>query len=939
MKLIHLKTSLVVFILGIASTLHAQLDKELPFDPAITVGQFENGLTYFIRENAEPKNRANFQLVVKAGALLEKDDEQGIAHFLEHLGFNGTKNFEKQELIDYLQSIGMRFGAHLNAHTSFDETVYKLEIPMDKEEILSNTFQILEDWAHQMILDPEEIEKERGVILEERRLRLGAGMRMREIQFPILFKDSQYAERNIIGHPETISSITREQFQNFYSNYYRPDLMAVVAVGDFDKEKIEALIRKHFEHLKNPENAPPVPEFPVPDHDETLFSIATDPELSNTSVQIVYKRDRNDMVTEGDYRNQLKQSLYNTMLNNRLRERTLEKEPPFLGARIAKSRMIGSLDSISMSAGVEEGQYAEGLKALLVENRRAMEAGFTQPELQRAKANMMRRMQTALREKDQRRSSSHVGEIIRYFTSQSPIPGIEIEMQLTRKYLRSISLDEVNRVADDWFTNENRVILFTSPEKEGLAVPTEAEILAVLQEGEALPYEPYEEADLSAPLVDQTPNKGSIVEERYHDSVDVTEWTLSNGIKVFLKPTDFKSDQVMLSAFSPGGHSLVNDEFIVPAQNAGRVISSSGMGKYSAQDLSKKMAGKKAAVRPSISSLYENLSGSGSPDDLDTLFQKVYLRFTGPRMDEDIFGATLVQMRNYAKNRLNDPGQVFQDAIDEKLYGDHPRNTPFDDEYIDAMDLQKSFEIYKDRFADASDFTFVMVGAFDVAKVRPLAEQWLASLPDLDREETWRDTRFDRIRGKNEVVVRKGLEPKSSVQMAYYGPAEWSYHEGYLMASLMQVVNIPMREALREDKGGVYGVGVSGRLTREPRGKFVSSIRYGCDPDMVDELIRAAKDVIQKIKTEGPDPEHLAAVKEQQLRSNERNLRQNNFWMSSLSTYIRNDIEFDAVHQRDARTEALTADMIREAAIKYFDDTNYFEAKLFPEAEPNTAAN
>lgn len=921
------------------STLSGQLDQELPFDSDIKVGSFENGLTYFILENAEPKNRANLQLVVKVGALMEEDDEQGIAHFLEHMGFNGTKNFEKQALVDYLESIGMRFGADLNASTSFDQTIYKLEIPMDDEEILSKAFQILEDWAHQMTLDSEEIEKERGVILEERRLRLGALTRIRDIQFPILFKDSQYAVRNIIGHPETIQSITREQFQEFYTNYYRPDLMAVVAVGDFETEKIEGLIRKHFEHLKNPENAPQIPDFPVPDHSETYFSIASDPELSGTGIQIVYKRDRADLKTEGDHRDQLKQSLYNTMLNNRLRERTQEKEPPFLGAQIAKTRMIGTMDSVGMYAGVEEGQFAEGLKALLVENRRAMEEGFTQAELQRAKANMMRRMQTALREKDQRRSSSHVREIVQYFTRESPIPGIEAEMELTTKHLQTISLQEVNRVADDWFTNENRVILFTCPEKEGLHVPSESEILAVLNEGESIPFETYQEADLSAPLVENAPEKGIISEEVYHESVDVTEWTLSNGIRVFLKPTDFKKDQVMVSAYSPGGHSLVDDAFYVPAENASSVISSSGLGNYSSQELRKKKAGIRAQAQPSISSLYENIGGSASPDDLETLFQLIYLRFTEPRTDPEVFGATLVQMRNFAKNRLNNPSQVFQDAVRKKLYGDHPRNLIFDEAYINAMDLEKSFEVYQERFADASDFTFIFVGAFDIAKIRPLAEQWLASLPDLGRKENWKDTEFDRIEGKNEVIVRKGLEPKSSVQMEYYGSAEWSYHDEFVYNSMIQVLNIPMREALREDKGGVYGVRVSGGLSKEPKGRFTSSIRYGCDPDMVDELISEAKAVVHKLQTEGPDPEDLASIKEQQYRAYERSLRENGFWMSALNTYIRNDIEFDAVHKRVARTDALTADMIQAAAIKYFDDTNYFEAKLFPEETEDSNTN
>ena len=918
-------------VLQLPLILGAQPDKALPFDSDVTLGQLENGLTYYIRQNEEPKNRAAFRLVVNAGSILEKEGTQGLAHFLEHLAFNGTKNFEKQELVQFLEGIGMRFGPDLNAYTSFDETVYMLEIPMDDEAILHKTFQILEDWAHQISFDPEEIEKERGVVLEEWRLRLGARNRIQDKQIPILFHDSHYADRLPIGEPEIIQTIDQAAFLEFYRNYYRPDLMAVIAVGDFDIQKIEGLIRRHFAHLKNPENAPPRTEYPIPAHSDTLFSIETDPELSTTSLTINYKLEKEPFATEADYRSHLANSLYSSMLNARLRERTQEKDPPYLNASTRKRNMIRPIEMVMQSVAVEEGQYARGLKALLIETRRALKAGFTQAELQRAKANLLRGVQRAYRERDQRRSSSHAGELASHFLNQEPVPGIEHELELTKKYLPTLSLAEVSSIGDDWITKENRVILYTAPEKEGLAVPTEEAILAVIQEAESAEIEAYEEADLSAPLLDKEPKPGSIQTEVYHETVGVTDWTLSNGIRILLKPTDFKKDQVLVSAYSPGGHSLASDTDFVPASSAANHISRSGIGKLDAQDLRKKLAGKQVQVRPSIGELYENLSGSASPDDLETLFQLIHLRFTQPRTDEDAFSAMLTQLRTLAKNRLNSPNQVFDDAMNKKLYQDHPRHQPLNQAYIDALDLAESFEFYKERYADAGDFTFIFVGAFKPSVLRPWVEKYLASLPSRDRVESWADVDDEKIPGQNEVIVYRGIEPKSSVRINFHGEADWSYEQRYLIGAMIDVLKIPMREALREDKGGVYGVRVFGRLTRYPTGEFSTGLSFGCNPENVDDLIQTAFSVIKKLQTEGPEPKDLAAVKEMHLRQNETSIRQNGFWLSALTTYSQHGIDFDAVNQRDARAQALTADMIREAAIKYFDDTNRLVAKLFPE--------
>lgn len=903
----------------------------LPVDQAVKIGKLDNGLTFYIRENREPENRAAFRLVINAGSTSEKDGTEGLAHFLEHLAFNGTKNFEKQELVEFIESIGMQFGADLNAYTSFDETVYMLEIPMDDEEILAKTFQILEDWAHQISFDQEEIDKERGVVLEEWRLRLGAQNRIQDEQIPVLFHESRYAERLPIGYPEVIETIDQDAFIEFYRNYYRPELMALIAVGDFETDKIETLIRKHFAHIENPPDAEPRTQNTVPAHDETLFSIATDPELSNTAINIIYKRDSQPMVTEDDYRRGIAESLYSSMLNARLRERTQEKNPPYLFAATRKQNMIRPVDIVSHVAVVEEGAFAEGLKALLVENKRARELGFSDAELERAKANLFRNIQRAYREREQRDSSRHAGELASNFLEQEPIPGIEFEFELTKRLLPLLSLEAVNHAADNWFDDTSRVILYTAPEKENVPVPTEAEILAVIADAESAPIEAYVEEDLSAPLMANAPTPGNVTKEIYHESVGVTEWKLTNGIRVILKPTDFKKDQVLMSAYSPGGHSLVADADYVPASYAAQAISGSGIGNLDAKNLRKKLAGIQAQVSPSISDLYESLSGSTAPEDLETFFQLIHMRFTEPRMDEDAFSANLVQLENYINNRLNNPNEVYNDKVERKLYKNHPRHQPIDERFLESMNLQKSFEVYQDRFADAGDFTFIFVGAFTPDQLRPYVKTYVASLPSKGRDEAWNDINDRKIAGQNEVVVHKGVEPKASVNIRFYGDTNWNYHNQYLMGAMIDVLKIPMREALREEKGGVYGVGISGGLDRFPAGEFSTSIRFGCDPENTDELIRTALDVIEKLKTKGPDPQDLASVKEMHLRRNETSARENGFWMSALDTYTRNGIDFDAINQRDARTEALTKKMIQEAAIRYFDDSNRFISKLLPE--------
>lgn len=904
----------------------------LPVDPAVTIGRLDNGLTYYLRENRKPENRATLRLVVNAGSVLEAEDQQGLAHFLEHMAFNGTKHFAKQALVDFLEGIGMRFGADLNAYTSFDETVYFLEIPMDSAEVIDKAFLILADWAGGVTLATEDIEAERGVVLEEWRLGQGAEKRVMDKQIPVLLHDSRYAVRLPIGRTNIIETAPREAFTRFYRDWYRPDLTALVIVGDFDKADMARRLKEHFNGLQNPPDEPTRELFPVPDHPETLFSIVTDPELPYSSVQIAYKHAAEEDRTRGDYRRSLVEGLYSSMLNERLEERTREANPPYLYAAMGKSSFVRTKDVFVQTAAVKEGAWAEGLRAMLIEARRVQRDGFTASELERARANLTRAYEQAFAERDKQESASFAAEYTRNFLRGEPIPGIAAELELVREFLPGIALEEVNRAANRLITPTNRVILYSAPEKAGLPVPTEADILAVLQEAAGAEVEAYHDDLADVPLLDPLPESRPVLRTERVESLDLTLWELANGARVWAKPTDFKNDQILMSASSPGGTSLVSDNDLVPALTASGLIGQSGVGAYDETQLRKKLAGKIVGVRATLGATTEGISGSASPRDLETLFQLVNLYFTRPRADERVFAATQTRLRDLVANRLNDPDEVFGDELERTLYGGNPRHQPLTTAWIDRMDLERSLAIYQERFANAGDFDFVFVGSFDLATLKPLCERYLATLPSLDRPEAARFNGDDPVRGDLTLRVFKGVEDKASVQLLFTGEAVWSDEDRLPVQAAVEVLRIRLRETLREEQGGVYGVGVSGGIQRWPKGTYSGSIAFGCAPDRIDELVAVALGEVRRLLQEGPRTDDLAKVKEIQLRTHERGQRENPFWLGNLEFRVQNDLDPAGILSFPDRVERLTQDQVRDGARLVFSFTNLVTARLEPAA-------
>ncbi len=910
------------------------LDAGIPPTPAIRTGRFDNGLTYYVRTHGKPEKRAELRLVVDAGSILEDDDQRGLAHFVEHMAFNGTRRFEKQEIVDYLESVGLSFGPDLNAYTSFDETVYMLKIPTDDDRIVETAFQILEDWAWGVSFDGEEIEKERGVVIEEWRLDRGAGARLRDKQVPVIFKDSRYAERMTIGTLETLESAPHEALRRFYRDWYRPDLTAVVAVGDFDADRIEALIERHFAGIPAPEKPRERVVYTVPEHAETLFSIESDPELPGSSVAVHYKHPAAPEGRYRDYRASLVQSLYHGMLNARLGELAQEAEPPFLYAFSSMSPFVRTASVFSQQARVREGEVIRGLEALLTEVERVDRHGFTATELERAKANTLRGYEQLYRERDKVRSGALADELVRAFLEGEPTPGIEVELELVRRFLPTIDLAEVNRLAQEWITDENRVFVVSVPEKEGLEPPSEQELLAVFEAVEGRAIEPFVDRVLDAPLLAEAPASGEIVERGEIAEIGVTEWRLSNGVRVVLKPTDFQNDQIAVVGFSPGGHSLVADDDYASARFATAIVGESGLGEFDQVELGKALAGKIAGADAYIGELEEGLSAFASPQDLETMFQLLYLRATAPRLDAEAFESLISKLEILIRNRLTQPAAVFGDRLTEALTQSHPRRRPISEETLGELDPETALEVYRDRFGDFSDFTFVIVGNFEPSGLEPLVETYLASLPADGRRETWRDVGVRRPDGVVEVKVEKGLEPKARVSLLFSGDAEWSRENQHQLGSLARVLRIRLREVLREDLGATYGTSVDGGIAWRPREEYSLSIDFGCAPDEVETLVAAVFEEIRRLKTEGVGEDYVARVQEIQRRQREIQLKENGFWLRGLQTYATLGLDPRLLLEFDQLVASVTPESVQEAARAYLNEERYVLGVLRPAPEP-----
>ena len=910
----------------------AALDAQIPLDPAITAGRFANGLRYFIRTTKRPEKRAELRLVVDVGSIVEEDDQLGLAHFVEHMAFNGTKHFPKQEIVTFLESLGMRFGPSINASTNFDETTYMLQVPTEKAEVLDRSFLILEDWAHAQTFDPTEIDKERGVIKEEWRIRRGAGARMQDKQLPILLKGSRYAERIPIGTTDVIDNFKHERLIQFYKDWYRPDLMTVVAVGDFDAAAVEKMIKAHFEPIPAAKAAKARPQYPVPDHPGTLYAIATDPEMPTASISIYRKFAARDEKTVGAYRQQIVERLFSAMLGARFTEIAQKPDAPLVGAGGSRSRFLGDKEVSTLSAGVKGDAIEKTLDVLFTEAERIARFGFTPGELQRVKVNVMTAIDRALTEKDNTPAGSIAAELVRHVTSDEPVPGIAYEHALYRRFLPEVTIEEVNALAKNWVPDGNRVVTVSAPQKAGFTVPTEAQLTAVMASAAGRKdITAYVDTVDAAPLLDPLPSPGAVVKTATKDAFGIVEWQLANGVRVVLKPTDFREDEILFRAASFGGSSLAPDADFVPASSAAAVVNAGGVGRLSAIEFRKRMTGITASAGTSIGQYEELLSGSASKKDLETMFQLIHLRFTQPRRDAEAFSVIQGQMKSALAQQRANPAFLFNEALTSALRGDHLRTRPITIETLAAMDLDKSLAFYKDRFADAGDFTFVFVGSFDVATIKPLVERYLGSLPSKGRKETWKDNGIRYATGVIDKRVEKGLEPQSRAAIVFTGAFEHTQEQRIAIRALGEVLQARLHEALREDLGGTYGVSAGATYSQIPVPEYAVSISFSCAPERTNELVKAAMTQVDLLKGKGPTEKEINDTREKLLRDYETSSKQNGYWVSQLLLRYQSGESLDTLFSLPEVYRKLTPKTVHDAAKRYLDPANRVTVTLFPE--------
>lgn len=905
----------------------------IPMDPNVRIGKLANGMTYYIRANAKPENRVELRLALKAGSMQEDEDQQGLAHFIEHMAFNGTEHFSKNELVNYLERVGSRFGPDLNAYTSFDETVYMLQVRTDDEDQFDHGMLILRDWANGISFDSAEIDKERGVVISEWRSGLSPDQRMQQQTLPVLYYNSRYAKRLPIGDPEIVKTAPYDVVKRFYKDWYRPELMALFVVGTIDPDEIEREITQQFGTLKAKSPARAKEPNTVPDHSNTFARVVTDPEATNANVQIIYNHRGSKIASLLDYRQRLVENLYNRMLGRRLSDISKGANPPFIFGFTGYSQDVGDLATYSSFAMMAPKDVRRAYQTLLDENQRVWQHGFTQAELDREKANTQRQLEQNLLEENKVESNRVVQRLISHYLDDVPVPDAKQNLDMFSSMAPTISLDEVSQLAKKWIVDRNRVIIVTGPEKDKAMYPDSAELVTMLAATSKKDMEPYKDVDVSAPLLTGTFSAQPVLNATHDTKLDIYHWSFANGVKVSAKPTTFKNDEILMNAYSNGGHSLYNDAMYPSARGASSIVGTSGVGTYNATGLEKKLTGQRVNVSPFIAERYEGLSGSSSVKDATTLMQLTYSYITGFRRDTIALNSYLTKERARFANLLSDPQNWYSDKVSRITSQNHPRRGFPSIESYDQVRMDDVISVYKDRFKDVSDMHFFFVGNFDPDSLMQLTSKYLGALPGGGREEMWKDVGDRFPEGRVDSVYYRGEAPKSLVQLVYHGKDHFNPDTSYVLQSLLDLARIKLREELREEEGGVYGVSISGGQSKYPIEQYSVRISFNADPPRTNDLITAAQSVIGKLK-EHVDPADIGKVTETQRQGRIKDLQQNQFWMSAFinswlnGTDIYSNTQLEILEKRIA---GLNEAILMQAARKYFNDGELISVVMFPE--------
>ncbi len=907
----------VVSVVVAAQTFNPQ--DTIPFDTAVRTAKLPNGLTYFIRKNVRPARRVSLRLAIQAGSLFEADDQRGLAHLIEHMAFNGSAHFKPGELVSYFESVGARLGPHVNAYTSFEETVYMLDLPSDKPEVVDKGLTALADFAGGLTLSQEEVDKERGVVIEEWRGGLGAGSRIRDKQFPILFHDSRYAERLPIGKPEIVRSAPVARLRAFYDTWYRPERAAVVVVGDIDQARIEQSIKDLFSPLHDRAAAAPVPDRKVPLHQETLVSVVADPEVTQSNVQIVRKRPRESDQKVADYRRDLIARTIDHMMDERFSALERKPDAKFLGAGVGNGGLSRDVSTFTMGAHVQDGSLEDGLGVLAVEALRVREFGFSGTELDRAKQWMAAFYQRAYSERDKTESGSFAQEYISYFLNDEPSPGIAYEYALVKQLLPTITEADASTLARSLLGDDSRVILATSPEKTGIRIPSEAELQSAIATATASRVTPWTDSGATRPLMEHAPAAGAIASRRSLDNVGVTVVRFANGVEAWLKPTDFKNDQILFSLYASGGASLAPPSDYPEASLATALVSVAGAGGLKALDLQKVLTGKLVSARPYISLSSHGVSGSAAPAQLETALQLLYQEFTAPGDDAESFTLLKKQLAAAVANRGRSPGQVFGEKLSQVNSSGHYTSQPLTPERVETLSREKMAAFYKARFANAADFSFVMVGAFTVDEAIPLLARYVGSLPSTGQKTSqFKDVGIHFPDTTEQAKVEAGREPRGQTVISFFADPPIDPQEQEKIIEATTVLDIALRDILREDLGQTYTVSVGLAQALPQRGSGHIEVRFGAAPENLPSMTARVMQEIKRLQHEGPTQDLTDRAKETARRGYETALKQNDYWLGRLQTIRTYNRDPGEILTRGTRIDAVTPKVLQDVFKQYF---------------------
>lgn len=907
----------------------------IPVDPEVKIDSLRNGLTYYIRENQEPEERAQLYLVVKAGSLQEKDNQLGLAHFTEHMAFNGTRNFPKNELIGYLEEAGVRFGADLNAYTGFNETVYQLPLPTDKPELFESGFKILSDWAGHISFNNSEIDKERGVIVSEKRQRgNNVSERMSEQLLPVIFADSRYAQRLPIGETDIIENFEYQTLKDYYDKWYTPELQAVIAVGDFDAEKVEKYIKKYFSGLPSSEDPVEKKTFSIPSNEEPLVKIVTDPEFPHTVASVTFKHPETTIKTRDDLRRAVIRSAINSMLSARINELLKSGTAPFLNAGASYGSFQGGMankDAFTVQVVAKKPeQLRKAIDGIMKEVLRMTKFGFTQSELERIKENFMTAIEKSYKEKDNTPSINYVNQYLEHFKSGEAIISADYSHKFYKEELEDISIEEVNKIASELVTPNNQIIIVRAPEKNLDVLPGENELIEWVNDPDRK-ITAYVDDVLDKSLMENIPDAGEVKSVKTHEDSGVTEAVLSNGVRVILKPTEFKTDEILYRAFSPGGYSLSEEAEVFSSKMADDIVASSGLGDFSSVQISKMLAGKSLAVVPNIGLYSEGIRGSASPEDLETALKVIHLYFTRPRKDSVAFNRLIENYKVSIKAKGTNPMAVFQDTINVVMKGRGAWAQDPTIEEVNEISLEQAFEFYKERFSDAGDFTFVFVGNFEVDSILPLLNTYLGSLPSVAGKENYNDVGIKPLKGNISKTVYDGLADKAVVVLAYHDDYEYTRKNNLQLQALESALETRMLERLREKEGGVYSPSVSLSLVKIPNPHYSIAVSFSTSSELSDKLMEAAIDEIEKLKNEGPTLEELNKFIAQEKRQRQVNLETNGFWLNYLKSVYTDERNLPDYKTYFENLNNLELQEIKEAAREFLTTGNNIKLILLPE--------